>query len=157
MGSIKEAVEARLREMEKHYQQKLESISSSLPVPVPSSNESTATSSSRPNSWVNNLQPLAEQRSDEDESDPEENPLSFVADSNRCRGNGDAGEGEEGKVKETLEKYKTEMMEYVMKQAEKQMESMEKQYQRKLQELATKSSETASPRRLPKRSSETFV
>ena len=89
------------------------------------------------------------------ESDSDEDALSFVADSHRNDG------GEESKVKETLEKYKSEVMEYCMKEAEKKMRAMEEEYQRKIQELTVKTgsngASTGSPKKMTKRSSETFV
>lgn len=146
MGSIKQSVQSRLQATESHYQRR---IQPSLSTPT-----TNAVSPRRPNSWVGNLQPVRDEVAADIDSD--EDAISFVADSYKN------GNGEEGtKVQETLEKYKTEVMEYCMKQAEKKMKAMEEEYQRKIQELTVKTgsneASTGSPKKMTKRSSETFV
>ncbi|XP_019851364.1 PREDICTED: ankycorbin-like [Amphimedon queenslandica] len=144
--SIRQSVQSRLQDAETHCQRRLQ--------PSLSAPNTNGVSSRRPNSWVDNLQPVRDDETADIDSD--EDAISFVADSYKN------GNGEEGiKVQETLEKYKTEVMEYCMKQAEKKMRAMEEEYQRKIQELTVKTgsngASTGSPKKTAKRSSETFV
>lgn len=161
METIRQAFQIRLSQMEKRYERRLQTLSSSSPLQS-RTNSFASPPNSRCSSWHTDVEPsntssLGFWNSKES--------LSSVTNSNGCHRNPSGGgldqvcdfnglshpkisdfvSGEEEKegggekdaeqvVQEKIKDYKSKMMEYLMERAEQQMMSMEKEYERKMQE-----------------------